>query len=374
MKTTTRILATALAGLALAAAGCGKGQQQAGGFQRPPTPVETAPVALGPVTDRFSTVGTLDAGESITVTSEIDGIVKAVPYDEGGHLQAGDLIASLDDEQLAAEAERAAALRDQAHATWQRVRTVVDQGAGAPQDLDDATAALKVAEANVALARTRLAKTRITAPFAGLAGARRVSPGAFLRAGTPITDLAEIDKLRVSFAVPERLLGAMKPGAPVSVQTTAFPDVVLDGAIDVVSPQLDPVTRNAAIVARVDNPDELLRPGMSASISVILAQRQGALTVPSEAVFVEGGQSYVYVVRPDSVVARTPVSLGSRLSGSVEVTEGLDAGQTVVKAGHQKLYEGAKVMPVTAGGPGGGAPRAAAAAPDSAAGQEGAAR
>lgn len=345
MKTATPILAALLAGLTLAA-GCGKSAQQAGGFQRPPTPVETAAVALGPMTDRFSTVGTLDAGESITVTSEIDGIVEAVPYAEGGHLVAGDLIARLDDAQLAAEATRAAALRDQAHATWQRVQTVVDQGAGAPQDLDDATAALKVAEANLALARTRLAKTRITAPFAGLAGARRVSPGAFLRAGAPITDLAQIDRLRVTFAVPERILGAMRPGAPVSVRTTAFPDVELTGAIDVVSPQLDPVTRNATIVARVANPDELLRPGMSATISVVLAQRPGALTVPSEAIFVEGGQSYVYVVRPDSVVTRAPVTLGSRLPETVEVTTGLDAGQTVVRAGHQKLYEGAKVMPV----------------------------
>jgi len=374
VKTTTRILAAALAAAALAAAGCGKSGPQAGGFQRPPTPVETAPVALGPVTDRFSTVGTLDAGESITVTSEIDGIVKTVPYREGGHVKAGELIASLDDAQLAAEADRAAALRDQARGAWERVRTIVDQGAGAPQDLDDATADLKVAEANLALARTRLAKTRITAPFAGLAGARRVSPGAFLRAGTPITDLAQIDELRVTFAVPERILGAMKPGAPVNVQTTAYPDVVLDGAIDVVSPQLDPVTRNAAIVARVHNPDELLRPGMSATISVVLARRPGALTVPSEAVFVEGGQSYVYVVRPDSVVTRAPVTLGSRLPGLVEVTEGVDAGQTVVKAGHQKLYEGAKVMPVVAGGPGGAPAQTAAAAPDSAAGQEGAAR
>ncbi len=344
-------LASVGLGVAVLLSGCGQkqGQGQGGGFQRPPTPVEVAPVNAGTVTDRFTTVGSLDAGESITVTSEIDGIVKAVPFTEGGHLQQGDLIARLDDAQLAAEAARAEALRDQAQATWSRITSIVDQGAGAAQDLDDATAALKVAEADLALARTRLAKTRITAPFAGLAGARTVSPGAFLRAGTAITDLAQIHRLRVTFAVPERILGAMRQGAPVTVENTAFPDVVLQGTIDVIAPQLDSATRSVGIVARVENPDELLRPGMSATISVILSERSGALTVPSEAVFVEGGQAYVFVVRPDSVVSRTPVVLGSRQSGTVEVSEGLADGQQVVKAGHQKLYEGAKVMPVGAG-------------------------
>ncbi|MBE0566759.1 MAG: efflux RND transporter periplasmic adaptor subunit [Krumholzibacteria bacterium] len=349
METTLRNLATAAVGLALLLVGCGGPDQQAGGFQRPPTPVETAPVVTGPVIDRFTTVGTLEAGEAIVVTAEIDGVVEALPFPEGGHLDRGDLIVRLDDRQLAAEARRAAALKDQAHATWTRVQSVVDQGAGAPQDLDDATAALKVAEANLALAETRLAKTRITAPFAGLAGARRVSPGAFLRAGSAVTELAQIDRLRVTFAVPERILGALHTGAAIHVETPAFPDAVLRGTIDVIAPQLDPVTRNASIVARVDNPDELLRPGMSATVSVTLSERDSALSVPSEAVFVEGGQNWVYVVRPDSVVTRTPVELGSRLADAVEVTAGVAAGEVVVRAGHQKLFDGAKVTPVGAG-------------------------
>jgi membrane fusion protein (multidrug efflux system) len=335
--------------LVVLAAGCSQEAQQAGGgFQRPPTPVEAAQVASSAVTDRFTTIGTIEAGDAITVTSEIDGIVTAIPFREGGRLAQGEVIARLNDDQLKAEALRARALKDQRQSTWERVKSVVDQGAGAPQDLDDAIAALKVAEANLVLAQTRLAKTRITAPFAGLAGKRHVSRGAFLRAGQAITDLAQIDQLRVTFAVPERILASMRVGAEVALSTTAFPDYELTGTIDVIEPQLDPVTRNAGIVARVANPDELLRPGMSATVTAVLRERARALTVPSAAVFVEGGQAYVYVIKPDSVVTRTPVTLGTRLTDVVEVTEGLDAGQQVVRAGHQKLYEGAKVMPVTA--------------------------
>jgi len=346
----SRIGTVALMALLVLTAGCSEDREQAGGgFQRPPTPVEGAMVTNRTVTDRFTTVGTIEAEEAITVTSEIDGIMTDIPFREGGRLNQGDLIARLDDAQLKAETLRARALKDQRLAAWERLKSIIDQGAGTPQDLDDAVAALKVAEANLALAETRLAKTYITAPFAGLAGKRQVSRGAFLRAGAAITDLARIDQLRVTFAVPERLLGSMHLGAEVSLMTTAFPENVLTGTIAVIEPQLDPVTRNVGIVARVANPDELLRPGMSATVTTVLQDRAEALTIPTAAVFVEGGQAYVYVIKPDSVVTRTPVTLGTRLVDVVEVREGLEQGQQVVRAGHQKLYEGAKVAPVTAG-------------------------
>jgi len=342
------------AGLILLA-GCGDESGQAGaggGFTPPPTRVEAARVSSNPVIDRFTTVGTIEAGESIVVTSEIAGIVTEIPFEEGGRLERGDVIARLDDEQLRAEVNRARAVRDQSRATWQRVQSIVDQGAGAPQDLDDAVAAQKVAEANLELAETRLKKTRITAPFSGLVGKRTISPGAFLVAGQPITDLARIDELRVAFGVPERLLASIRKGNEVTVTTTAYPDHALPGVLTIIEPQLDPQTRTVGVVAKVSNPDELLRPGMSATVKVILAERDEALTVPAAAVFVEGDQSYVYVIQPDSLVTRTAVRLGTRLTDVVEVLEGLEDGQQVVRAGHQKLYEGAKVMPLDLSGEG----------------------
>ncbi len=327
--------------MALVTTGCEE-QQQGGGFAPPPTPVETSIVVPQTVTDRFEAVGTLDAGESIMIVAEIDGVLESVPFDEGGFVKAGALIARLDDDQLAAELARAEAVRDQTQASYDRIKSVVDLGAGAPQDLDDAAAALKVAEAEVKLAQTRLDKTRITAPFAGLVGARRASPGAFLRSGDGITELAQIDELRVNFSVPERYLSQLQRGSEVSVSTTAYEDEVT-GRINVVEPILDQVTRSARVVARIRNPKRRFRPGMSANVSAVLGRREGAIAVPSEAVFVDGAQPYVFRVGPDSTVSRVAVGLGTRLTDIVEVTSGLDAGDRVVRAGHQKLFEGAKV-------------------------------
>jgi len=330
--------------------GCGGNDAGGGGGSMPPMPVEVSPVSVGTVIDKFEGVGTIEATEAITVVGEIDAVVKALPFREGGNIRKGELIAQLDDAQLAAERARAEALRAQSKSTYDRVKTIVEQGAGAPQDLDDVAATLKVAEANLSLARARFDKTRILAPFDGIIGARRVSVGTFLRAGTTITELANIDAIRVTFSAPERFLARLNEGATVSVWTSAFAGAPLAGKIIVIEPVIDQTTRSARVVAVVQNADRKFRPGMSANVSAVLSERPNALTIPNEAVFGSGNQSFVFIVKPDSTVARVALTLGTRMSEVVEVIDGLEPGMTVVRAGHQKLFEGGKVMPLSGQG------------------------
>ncbi len=342
------IVSTFMMATFMAFISCSNNQSgDSGGFSPPPTPVEVAKVSKKPVIDKFEAVGTIQAENAITVVAEIDAAVVSLPFHEGDAISRGGLIAKLDDSQLKAEVDRAAALRDQAKASYDRIKNIVDQGAGAPQDLDDAAASLKVAEANLAYAKARLAKTRITAPFDGILGSRRVSPGAFVRAGQAITDLTQIDEIRVLFSVPERFLSKLKLNSEVTVSTTAYPGYELQGKIDVIEPSLDPDTRSARVIARVKNPGGKFRPGMSANITAILSQRQEALTIPNEAVFAEGDNFFAYVVKDDSTVTRTALTLGIRLPGTVEILEGLEENMQVIRAGHQKLYEGARVFPIS---------------------------
>lgn len=335
------------AAAAIVISSCSKEGSSGERFSMPPMPVEVAEAKVQNVADRFEAIGTIEAIEAITVVSEIDGAVIRLPFQEGSFIKKGELIAQLDDSQLAAELARAEALRSQSQISYDRVRAIVDQKAGAPQDLDDAASALKVAEANLALAKARFDKTRIVAPFDGSIGARRVSVGTFLRTGQSITELANIDKIRVNFSAPERLLPQLSRGAEVNVSTTAYPGYRLNGKIIAVEPVLDPGTRTARVVARVSNPGRKFRPGMSANVSTVLSERPSAITVPSEAVFASGNQSFVFVVKSDSTAARVPITLGTRLVDVVEVVRGLRSGTQVVRAGHQKLFDGAKVMPIS---------------------------
>ncbi len=312
----------------------------------PPMPVEVAQVKSQRVADKFEAIGTIEATEAITVVSEIDGAVIGLPFKEGSFIHRGELIARIDDSQLSAELARAEALRAQSQVNYDRVKSIVEQKAGAPQDLDDAAASLKVAEANLAVAKARFDKTHIIAPFDGSIGARRVSIGTFLRAGEIITELANIDEIRVNFSAPERFLPLLKNGAEVTVSTTAYAGFELVGKIIAVEPVIDASTRSARVVARVSNRGRKFRPGMSANVSAVLSERLNALTIPNEAVFASGSESFVFVVKPDSSVARTAITLGTRLTDVVEVVKGLQSGSLVVRAGHQKLFEGAKVFPV----------------------------
>ncbi len=332
--------------LAFMSFACGGPDNGGGRFTMPPMPVEVSPVKTQKVEDKFEGVGTIEAIEAITVVGEIDAAVKALPFREGGYIRRGTVIALLDDSQLSAELARAQALRAQSKATYDRVKAVVDQGAGAPQDLDDAAAAMKVADANLAVARARYEKTRIIAPFDGIIGARRVSVGTFLRQGQPIAELANIDEIRVIFSAPERFLSRLNTEAAVAVSSSAFGGDALRGKIAVIEPMIDPLTRSARVVARVQNLGRRFRPGMSANISAVLSERPNALTVPNEAVFGSGNQSFVFIVKPDSTVSRVPLVLGTRMPDVVEVLEGLKPGMTVVRAGHQKLFDGGKVMPM----------------------------
>jgi membrane fusion protein (multidrug efflux system) len=326
--------------------GCSKKEAGEGMMSMPPMPVEVAAVQVQEVYDKFEAVGTIEAIEAITVVAEIDATVKRLPFREGSTVRKGELIAQLDDLQLAAEVDRAAALSSQFQANYERIKSVVEQKAGAPQDLDDAAAALKVAEANLDVARARFAKTRITAPFAGLIGSRRVSVGSFVRAGQAITEMANINAMRVNFSTPERYLSKLRQGAAVTVSTTAFPDYELAGKIIVIDPILDSTTRSAGVVAELKNPGQKFRPGMSANVSAVLSARPEAITIPNEAIFGSGNQSFVYVIKPDSTVVRTALTLGIRLANIVEIVGGLEPDMMVVRAGHQKLFDGAKVMPI----------------------------
>ena len=352
--------------LLAALVGCSKGggAGPGGGFSMPPMPVETAEVLQAPVTDRFESVGTIEAGEAIDVVSEIDGVVVDMPFREGAQVLQGALIAQLDDALLRAEMERAEALRDQRRTTYERTKEVVDQAAGSAQDLDDAASALKVAEANLSYEKTRLQKTRI--------------PGA-----------VERDRERASCES-----GSFRTRRPADHAAGGDPhhqgDVQRAGALSLES---EPRRRGHGVhdrVSRLRTPgrhrrrragagcqspqrphpgagaqsEGKFRPGMSANVSATLAERGSALVVPNEAVFVEGNQSFVFMVKPDSTVARQALVLGSRQADVVEVLEGLAPGSRVVTAGHQKLFDGMKVMPVPSGGaPPGGAPAAPGAAP-----------
>lgn len=333
----------------------GAGGRGSGG---PPPVVEVDTVKTGRIVETREAVGTVRAFESITVSAKVAGIIEKIAFEEGQKVDAGDLLVSLDTQErradieaAVAESRRAQAQRNEIATRLERALTLRRSGAGTEAQVDDLTAQVRTLDSAIASAdaRRRAAEARledlvVRAPFAGRLGTRSVSLGAYVPAGTRITTLDDLSKVRLDFSMPENLLGSLKPGQVVKATAAAYPDRTFEGRVTVIDPRVDPTTRTARLTAEFPNPDEALKPGMFLSVGLEVMASDDAVVVPEEAVVSEGLRHIVYPVK-DNKVERRVIRIGQRQNGKVEVVEGLQPGESIVVLGLQRVRPGAAVDP-----------------------------
>lgn len=332
-----------------------------------PVNVEVAEVAARTVEEDVDAVGTLRSSESVVVRPEISGRIERLNFTEGAAVAKGQVIVALDDSVPAAELAQAKANLALAESSFNRTQELEKEKFVSATAKDQALNSLRVAQANVQLAEARLAKTKIIAPFGGIIGIRQVSVGDYVKEGQDLVTLEDISALKVDFRLPEQLLAVLKPGQTVEVGTDALPGRKFIAVLDAIDPLVDQNGRAVLLRARLKNTEGQLRPGMFVRTRLIVSARANALTVPEEALVPVGADQFVFRVA-DGKAQRVKVRTGMRRGGTVEIVEGLAAGDTIVTAGQIKLREG---VPVAVGGPGGnpaappiaGAPGAKPAAP-----------
>lgn len=318
----------------------------AGGASRA-SPVEIAAVEIARVEDRVEALGTLAANESVVIAPEIAGRVTRLGFREGERVEQGQMLVELDSAIPAVELRQAQADLDLARDTFERTRQLAQRGTGTQVALEQATAQLAVSEAKVALARARLEKTTITAPFEGLVGLREVGVGDYVTVGQRLITLTDIDPIRVDFRVPERLLGRVQAGQEIEVTVDAVPGRTFAGRIYALDPVIDVNGRALRLRAEIPNADGALKPGLFARVAVVVDTREDAMLIPESAIVPEGSGAAVYVVEGGKA-RLTRVQTGKRLQGKVEITQGLSRDAHVVTAGQVRLRDGAPVEITTA--------------------------
>lgn len=321
----------------------------AGGFAMP---VEAKPVRVGTATQDVAAIGTLRSFESVVIRPEVAGRIAALDVDEGQRVEKGHVLVKLDASVQRAELDQALAALALARANFQRAENLLKRGAGTPQAVDQARATLLTDEAAVELARARLDKMDIAAPFAGVLGLRRVSVGDYLGPGTDIVNLEVIDRLKVDFRVPELLLTSVRPAQSISIQVDAVPGRSFAGRVYAVDPLIDAAGRSILLRATIDNPEGILRPGLFARVTLTVESRQNAIFVPEASLVSTGDQHFVFRV-VEGKASFTRIRLGARSAGEVEVLEGLAPTDVVVTAGILKIRDGMPVKVIGPGGPGG---------------------
>lgn len=347
--TRARPLASALAlALALACACGGESGEEAsdGGGPRPPA-VEVVTLSPESFRERAALLGELRAVESVVLKSEISGVIEAIGFEEGDAVDRGTVLFQLRDEQQAARLHEAAAQRALAADEFERTRLLARRNAAAEIQLERDRAELAVASAREERYRAELERTRILAPFDGRVGARLVSPGARVTPDDPLVRIDVMDPLELVFTIPEAALPVARIGAGFELQVAAYPGRRFPGALSFVSPTVETANRRILVKGRVPNPDQVLLPGMFATVEAELGERE-AFLVPEEAVVADPRGAFVWRIGPDDGAERVSVEVGARDGTRVEVRADLHAGDRIVSAGTHKVREGEKVTPVAA--------------------------
>lgn len=322
------------------------------------TPVEAAPVIIGPVARRVTAIGSLRSDESVVIRPEIAGRIARIHFNEGEAVAAGAPLISFDDSVPRAQVAEAEAGLSLSTANYERAKELVARRAGTQRALDEALARLNQDRARVDLARAVLRKYALHAPFSGVLGLRRVSTGEYANPGQDMVNLEKIDPIKLDFRVPELFFAALAVGQSVKIDVDSFPGQNFVGQVLAIDPLIDKDGRAVLVRARIDNTDRALRPGMFARVALVLESRAAAVLVPEQALTPRGDEQFVFRIL-DGKAALTKVTTGQRRDALVEIVSGLTEGDMVISAGQAKIRDGAPVTNILAPSPAADSPAAA---------------
>ncbi len=313
----------------------GKEGSPAAGGGGPVMAVEAARVNPEKLVVNVNTVGNLRSNESVILRPEIAGRIENIAFDEGATVKKDAVLIQLDARLAESEVKQTEAQLKLARLSQNRARDLQKTGAVSQSRLDQATADLAVADANLGLARAKFDKTRIIAPFDGVVGLRRVSPGDVVSVGQELENFESYDPMKVDFSIPEVYAPLLKAGQELEISIDAIPGKPFTGSVYALDPQIEAGGRSIALRAKVPNPESTLKPGYFARINLVVDTKEAALLIPEAAIIPKGAETFVYAVEDGKAVTRK-VTPGIRRDGRVEIVEGLKAGDVVITAGQMK--------------------------------------
>jgi len=308
-------------------------------------PVEAVTVKQEALVRSIVAVGSLLANEQVTLQPEFEGKVVTIHFKEGQKVNKGDLLVTLDDSIYKAELNQADARLKLSKANTKRINALRKKGLSNEQEQDQAVSELGVNRASRVLARTRLEKMAIHAPFDGTIGLRSISEGDYLTSGQDIVTLINSNPIKLEFRIPEVYLSEVAIGQKVDVHVDAFRGETFFGEVYAIAPEVDVNGRSFMVRAQIPNNDGQLVPGLFAQVELVLERKENALLIPEAALMPAGDKQYVFRIE-DGKAVRTEVSLGMRQGDFVEVISGLQPGAQLVTAGQMKIMDGSKVQPL----------------------------
>jgi membrane fusion protein, multidrug efflux system len=327
---------------------------QTASFSMPAAVVSTVNATAASWDTVFSAVGSVTAVQGVTMTAEAPGKVVRIDFDSGDRVEAAKVLAQLDISEETARLRALEAGENLARVNLRRIESLVAQRSTAKAEYDAALAEHRQILAQMDALKAFIAKKTIRAPFSGILGIRRINLGQNLGDSDVITTLTRLDRVHVEFSLPQQQVASVLPGATVRVTTDALPGQTREGRLSAVEPLADSATRTVRMQAELDNPGEVLRPGMFVNVNVVLPEKRAVTLIPATAVLYAAYSDSVFVVEPaesaeagaaEGLALRQQfVTLGERRGDFVVVEKGLEPGRVVVSTGVFKYRNGQPVV------------------------------
>ncbi len=319
-------------------------------FAMPPTSVTTIAVEKTQWNPMIRSVGSVVAVQGVTVTTELPGKVVAIHFESGTNVKEGDLLLELDSSTEKAQLASANASADLAEISVKRSRELFEKNAISKAELDTAEARYSEATAAVANLEAVIEKKSIRAPFSGKLGIREVNLGQFVGSGQPVVPLQTLSPVYVDSYVPQQRLANIEVGQSVYIGWSDGASEPMVGEVSAISSVVDEATRNVLVRSKLENAEEILRPGMFVNVDYEQKETRDVLIIPSTAIVYASFGNTVFVATPTEdgeglTATQQVVKLGESRGDFIEVVEGLAGGETIVSTGAFKLRNGVPIVP-----------------------------
>ncbi|WP_426577603.1 MdtA/MuxA family multidrug efflux RND transporter periplasmic adaptor subunit [Xenorhabdus stockiae] len=331
----------------------------------PPRPVQAATAKMESVPHYLVGLGTVQAADTVNVTSLVSGQLIALHFIEGQQVKKGDLLAEIDPRPYQVRLAKAQGqyVKDQAmlanaEQDLARYQQLAKSKLISQQDLDKQhalvrqyKAALKSDQAEIDEQKLQLAYSRITAPISGRVGLKRIDVGNYISSGgeKPIVVITRVDPIDVLFSLPENDLGAILKAQ----KNNTIPAVIArdrnnqlqlaQGKLLSIDNQIDVATGTIKMKARFDNQDNTLFPNQFVNIQIKVNTLDNAIVIPDAALQMSGNGHFVWLVGKDNKVKKHKITIGLQNDNLVIINSGLSVGDRVITDGIDQLTEGAAV-------------------------------
>lgn len=290
------------------------------------------------LTNNIEVPGTIMAGETTNIQSEISGKVVAINFREGSSVSKGTVLIKLFDEDLQAQLKKLEVQLKIGQETEKRQKELLEINGTSRQEFDNAALITANIQADIELLKVSISRTAIRAPFSGKIGLRNISLGAYITPATIITNISEVNVLKVEFSVPEKYTGLVAVGNDLNLALNGNAKPY-KAKIFAIQNSISIDSRNLIARAQITNADPQIVPGAFANVKLALSKAQDVIMIPTQAVIPTTRHKQVIVLEGGKAVFKN-INTGIRDSARVEVIDGLKTGDTVITTGLLSIKAG----------------------------------